>query len=233
MHVIAGKAVCRHISAMLTDILNDYGIESSQLGVYARDFTVNINISDEPKYTKEELIDWVRTHIINEEMYSLVTRFIDELYEECDKNNKGIEISSKMVDDKNLLNKGMGNHAITFSLKDGKSYFLDPTQSRIFRMSETNKNLLFDQEYEAPIRFVTSLLLNGDLKSHLKMKKSLSRQYPSVSKEEEKLMVGETTKLCDENKDLFEKFYSENSELYDDISSKVLKIRKNPFTILK
>jgi len=39
--------------------------------------------------------------------------------------------------------------------------------------------------------------------------------------------------LCDENKDLFEKFYSENSELYDDISSKVLKIRKNPFTILK
>lgn len=55
-NVIIGQAVCRHISAMLTDILNDYGIESSQLGVYSIGYNININIIDKPKYTKEELI---------------------------------------------------------------------------------------------------------------------------------------------------------------------------------
>lgn len=57
-NVIIGQAVCRHISAMLTDILNDYGIESSQLGVYSIGYNINININiiDKPKYTKEELI---------------------------------------------------------------------------------------------------------------------------------------------------------------------------------
>ena len=43
-NVITGQAVCRHISAMLTDILNDYGIESSQLGVYSRHYSINILI---------------------------------------------------------------------------------------------------------------------------------------------------------------------------------------------
>lgn len=45
--VITGKAVCRHISGMLTDILNGYGIESSQLGVYSKNYSININILEE------------------------------------------------------------------------------------------------------------------------------------------------------------------------------------------
>ena len=49
-----------------------------------------------------------------------------------DKRNQNIEISSEMVDDKNLLKRKIGNHAISFAFKDGKSYFLDPTQNRIY-----------------------------------------------------------------------------------------------------
>lgn len=36
--VIAGKGVCRHISSMLVDILNNYGIESGLLSVYFRSY---------------------------------------------------------------------------------------------------------------------------------------------------------------------------------------------------
>lgn len=229
-NVITGQAVCRHISAMLTDILNDYGIESSQLGVYSRDYSININILDEQKYTKEELINWVRTHITDEKTYDFVMELIEELVDEY---NKSIEISSEMVDDRNPLKRKVGNHAITFAFKDGKNYFLDPTQTRIYRMSESDKNMLYDDECELPIRYTSSLVFSKNSKDYLRMKERLASQYPSVSKEQEKLMIEETMKICNGNSDIFENFYTENRELYDDISSKVLKIRKNPFTVLK
>lgn len=229
-NVIIGQAVCRHISAMLTDILNDYGIESSQLGVYSIGYNININILDKPKYTKEELINWVRTHIIDEETYDIVMKLIEKLVNEY---NQSIEISAEVIDEKNPLKRIIGNHAITFAFKDGKSYFLDPTQTRIYRMSESDKKLLYDDECELIIKPLSSLLLNSNPKNYLKMKAFLASQYPSVSKEEEKLLIEETMKLCNGNSDIFEDFYAENSELYDDISSKVLRIRKNPFTFLK
>lgn len=152
-NVITGKAVCRHISAMLTDILNNYGIESSQLGVYLMDYNGNINILDQPK-----------------------------LY----KRNQNIELSTELIEDKNILERKIGNHAITFSVKDDKSYYLDPTQARIYRMKENDKNILYDDECaKVPIRLRSSVVLN-DSKNYLRMRKRLSRQYPSVTREEEK-----------------------------------------------
>ena len=221
-NVITGKAVCRHISAMLTNILNDYGIESSQLSVYSRDYSIEIKLLDEQKYTKEELINWVRTHITDEKTYEFVMKLIDEL---VDKHNKNIEISSKMIDIKNPLIRMIGNHAISFAFKDGKSYFLDPTQTRIYRMNEFDKSILYDEECELPIRLSTSIILNNS-KDFKKMKKKILEQYPSISKETEKLMIVETLDICNNNMDIFEQFYNENSELYNDISDKVLKIKK-------
>lgn len=141
--VITGKAVCRHISGMLTDILNGYGIESNQLGVYSKVYSININILKQQKYTKEELVNWVRTHITDEETYESVIKLIDEL---VDKRNQNIEISSEMIDDKDILKRKVGNHSISFAFKDGKSYFLDPTQTRIYRMNESNEGTLYDSE---------------------------------------------------------------------------------------
>ena len=146
-----------------------------------------------------------------------------------DENNKNIEISLKMVEDRNLLKRKIGNHAISFAFKDGKNYFLDPTQTRIYRMSELDKKMLYDDEYELPIRYLSSLAFKRSSKDYSRMKERLASQYPSVSKKQEKLMIEETMKICNGNSDIFENFYAENNELYDDISSKLLKIRKNPF----
>lgn len=222
-NVITGKAVCRHISAMLTDILNDYGIESSQLGVYSMDYSININILEQPKYTKEELVKWVQTHITDEQTYSVVMKFIEEL---VDKRNKNIELSTEIIEDKNILKRIIGNHVITFSVKDGKSYYLDPTQTRVYRMRENDKNVLYDDEYsKVPIKTLPSIILN-DSKDYLRMRERLSQQYPSVTKEEEKQIIEQTIMKCNSNMDIFEQFYTENGELYTDISSKILKIKK-------
>ena len=41
--VITGKAVCRHISAMLYDIFKNYGIETGQLVMYLRNYKIDVN----------------------------------------------------------------------------------------------------------------------------------------------------------------------------------------------
>lgn len=227
--VITGKAVCRHISAMFTDILNNYGIESSQLGVYSMDYSVNINILAQPKYTKEELVNWVQTHITDEKTYSKVMKFVEEL---VDKKGQSIELSTEMIEDKNILKRKIGNHSITFSVKDGKSYYLDPTQKRIYRVRENDKNVLYDDECnKVPIKLLLSIFLN-DSRDYLRMREGLSQQYPSVTREEENQMIEQTIMKFKGNMDIFEQFYNENSELYTDISSKVLKIKKRK-TIVK
>lgn len=226
--VITGKAVCRHISAMLTDILNGYGIESSQLGVYSKDHIININILKEQKHTKEELVNWVRMHITNEQEYEFAIKLIDEC---VDNLNQNIEISSEMIDNKNILKRKVGNHAISFASKDEKSYFLDPTQTRIYRMKESDKGTLYDSECDdIPIRLISSIVLNNS-KDYLKMKKRLSNPCFIIKVEEEQAFVKATLNKCKNNMDIFEQFYVDNCELYDDISSKVLNIRKNKFIL--
>lgn len=78
---------------------------------------------------------------------------------------------------------------------------------------------------------MSSIVLN-DSKDYLRMREKLSQQYPSVTREEEKQMIEQTITDCKNNIDIFEQFYNENSELYSDISSKVLRIKKRK-TIVK
>lgn len=229
VNVISGQGVCRHISAMLTDILNEDGIESSQLGVYCRLYSINIEILEQPKYTKEELVNWVRTHIPDDETYKALMTLIDEL---VDKRNQNIEIVPEMIEDKNILKRKVGNHAISFAFKDGFGYFLDPTIGAFYRMSESDKDVLYsDDGDEFPIRLTSSIVLDGS-KDYLKVKKILAGSFSTVSKEEEQVMVKETLDKCKNNEDVFEQFYTENSELYDDISNKQLCL-KNHKSILK
>lgn len=222
VNIITGHGVCRHISGALTDVLNDYGIESYQLGGYSTDYSINIEILKEPKYTKEELVNWVRGHIIDEKTHESLIMLIEKLVDEYKQN---IEISSEPEDIKNPLIRMIGNHAITYACNDEKNYFLDPTQKRVYRLSKTN--VLYDAEGELPIRLTSSIVLNR--KKYIKMRKKLSQHYLDVSKEEEREIYYQTLDICNRNMDIFDQFYNENSELYDDITDKVLKIRKNRF----
>lgn len=225
-NIITGKGVCRHISSMLTDIMNDYGIQSNQLGVCSMNYNIKIKILNEQKYTKEELHNWCRTHITDENTYSFIIKLIDAF---IDKNKQNIELSYEIEDEKNSIKKIVGNHAISVAFKDGKTYFLDPTQSRIYRMIEDGNGVLYDDECDnIPIRTTGTFVLN-EIKDFYTLKQSLSKPCQYISKEEEKEMVKNTLEICNGNMDIFEQFYNQNSELYNDISSKILKIKKRKF----
>lgn len=221
--VVTGQAVCRHISGMLTDILNVKGIESSQLGVYLKTICFGVNFLKEPKYTVDELIEWVETNnLIDQKAYEFAMDVIAEL---VIVQNQGVEFSAEFIDDKNILARIIGNHAITFAYKDGKKYFLDPTQSRIYRMDDL-KGTLYDSKYnDIQMHFLSSIALNGPL-FYPKIKKRLSESNSNILEEEEEQMVKATLEKCENNMDVFEQFYTDNSQLYDDISDKILSIKK-------
>lgn len=62
------------------------------------------------------------------------------------------------------------------------------------------------------------------------MKKMLLNPNPSISIEEEQKLVLGTKKLCEQNIDIFDKFYDDNIEIYDEIANRLLKIKKNKYT---
>lgn len=224
-NIIMGKGVCRHISSMFKDILNDYGIEAYNLGCYCRTYNVNINITEQPKYSYNELKEWVKKHIIDERTNCFLNAFIEEL----EKQEKYAEFSYKQEEDKNPIPKMVGNHAICFSRFNGQDYYLDPTQTRIYRLNP-DSNTLFDNEEDSDMKIkLASSILSNNSKEYIKMKKMLLNSNPSIPIEEEQELVLRTKKLCEQNIDIFEQFYNDNSEIYDEISNRLVKIKKNKY----
>lgn len=183
VNIITGQGVCRHISSLLTDILNDYGIEAYNLIVYI---------------SKEKEISLKGNDVIE-----LVKKLINTIQE------KRFEI--------------YGNHAISYAFYDNKSYYLDSTNKFIGTMDQ-NKTIICDN-YKFVPKFKMLKYIN-DKNQYLKVKQRIIDSYPSISKEEEKILIDKTINICDDNKDIFEKFYNENKEIYQEINAKVLKLKK-------
>ena len=220
--IIHGEGVCRHQAAMLTDILRDYGIFSHVLCTYLPNYVVQVDVLPEQKYTKEELIEWIQTHVKSEwergVNYAKVSILMDDLHQ-------NIELSYQKNPKNRLLHRMTIGHAITFAHQDGKNYFLDPTQGRIYRMSEEKSNELCDDDFHLSCQ----LSRTGEKYSsefYKELKKKILERYPSPSKEEEDSIVKETTNLCENNIDIFRQFYRENHELYHDIANQVLSLKQ-------
>lgn len=123
----------------------------------------------------------------------------------------------------------VGNHVICYSRYNGEDYYLDPTQTKIFRLNP-NSNTLFDIEEDSgmKIKQIVSIFCNN-AKDYAKMRKMLANPNPSISLEEEQELVLETKKLCEQNMDVFEQFYNDNSEIYAEITNRLVKIKKNKY----
>ena len=221
---ITGSSVCRHISAMLTDILNNYGIEASQVGVYVDDnYTFN---NSEALYKSMEMF---LNNIPEEEIKK--SDVLKEIAQEIKLHQKEIAnlpIESnceKIKDKRNIFDRKYGNHSITYAYKDGKSYYLDPTQNRIYRLNEQYNNQLYDEYGQLLIKFKSSLVLSNNSLKKNRMYKHLCDGYDCISKDEENEMIEKTLEKCYNNADIFDKFYDDNKELYNEISNKVLKIK--------
>ena len=217
-NVFTGQSVCRHQAQLLTDILNNYQIESYSIGCYDKQYEIN---------AKEELTEidyqtYIKTKpIINTETKEFKYQYFDKIQNKYFL--KYLKFEKKEKKEKNIVKLIGGNHRICLSKQNGKNYFLDPTQSRIYRLSVFDKKLLQDKKGDVIIKPITS-----DKKTKQAIK---SLEPNNISEDEEIETLIKIKKLYYENSDVFEIFYSQNKELYEDISNELMKIKKKRFHI--
>lgn len=222
-NVIMGKGVCRHISSMLTDILNGHGIDAFNLCCYIRDYSVNVNVIDEPKYLKEELENWIRTNITDDATRKVLFQALKTIEE----GGKHAELSLEFKEATNPFERIIGNHAISYANHNGKGYYLDATLSRIYGLAQSDNMMLTGLDGEAiKLKLGLTSLLNSS-KDYLRLRPMISNPSPCVSKEEEREIVRATLAVCNSNGDIFDQFYNNNSGLYNEMAGKLTKIRRN------
>ena len=216
-NVINGQGVCRHIAIMLKDIFNDYGIDSNIVAVTMPSNVVVTMHKDDDKTIKtvDEMYDFVRKYINNEEQQKVFNEKIEQI-------NEKISLSFRLEDKPNLIGRITGDHVITLAVKDGKSYTLDPTQSRIYKLKENDKNFLYDSETDKiKIHYAGLGFFGLEKYKNIKLIKA-NILLPSSSVEEDQVLIQRISKLCENNQDIFEQFYNDNSEMYNEISSKLM-----------
>lgn len=213
VNVLAGNGVCRHISTLFTDILNDYGISANNMGCH-----MDIPVFDMKKVSKEEFsID----RVLN--ILEIVSKEIPEQYEELCytfemmyANGEYIDMSFVSAESEKIKRKA--NHLITLAYKDDINYFLDPTRKRIYRLDD---KVLYDN-FGLPIKIDNSFV--GKQFGYKVMKDIYDGS--NITKDEENKLINDTRKICENNLDIFENFYNENSDLYTDITNKLIRIKK-------
>lgn len=199
LNIFEGKGVCRHISLMLNDIFTEYGIKSEKISVYQRKKIVDDDVLN--KFFTE----FIETAIKNINCPHVV---------DVDFYRKGIKeaITLEDIDLEKIKSKKISNHAINYVEFEGVGYYLDATQDDIYQ--KQNDTLFLNDQVDETNYIVTNPNYN----------------YLNSHERREDFQINSNTKvICEDNVDVFEKFYRENKELYEDIVDKslILKPKKS------
>ena len=204
-NIMNGEAVCRHIATMLKEIYNAYGIEGNTLTVYQSNYDVIPDNTEKLLSLLEEIHrEHQRTNI---PFFDLVYQYEEEL-------NKYYDYTIPKKDKKLTIT---GNHKITTAVYQGNTYYLDPTQSRIYKPSSIKENILIDASAAGDTHILPKRKQN---------KKVLATLTDSVTApSEDKEYIDITTRIYESNKDIIEAFYQKQKELYSDIAEELAKIK--------
>ena len=212
-NVITGKGVCRHISGMLSDIMVESDIDSINLSVYLNDYYVLYVPYCTSK--QEELFKWAKENVLDTNFWGRTSSVIGQ------REPKPILMEDR---DLNVIGRISGNHAITYASKDGINYYLDPTSGSIFRMNPTNHKLYSSSEVLS-MKSAGAKLIVSDKYSYKGLLDKARKYTGSMSLEEEKQLVDRTKHTIETNLSMFEEFYDNNKELYEEIKYKLLRLK--------
>lgn len=111
--------------------------------------------------------------------------------------------------DISFLQSIIGNHLITISEYNDKVYYLDPTNNKF--LTKDNSSIIINKKF---IKF--------NLNKRRNIKRIMQKEEETYAKN---LMEEINTHIiCGENIDMFENFYSENKEKYEEVNNKMKKL---------
>ena len=205
-YILSGKGVCRHISCLEKDIMEQSNIESTVLTLYQKP----IKDSKSEEILEQQILEMIkRKYMTDEEIKKAKTNIINDYNEDYE-----------MIEQSNKTN---GNHAIVIATKNGKISLLDGMQERIYKKSKINPMILVDDEKDNKICFGKTVFF-GTKKDYYKQKKQIQLQEPT--KEEDEKLIKQTKQLIQKNNDIFEHFYNEHEELYKEVTYKIKTIER-------
>ena len=208
INIINGTGVCRHISSMLNDIYNNMNFNACTSSVY-----VNSNL------------------LMHESLQELYFTYEEQLKMSTDKEDREM-LKNILTDTKKLLReykpkfephlKANGNHMINLVSNNDFGYILDPTNKVIYKKSDSISENILKNPVLSPLSGKVKLTHISD---NSKQKKSILL-LPDSCEEDDELIINNTTMLCRNNLDILNKFRNENSDLYNEINDKLVKIKK-------
>lgn len=216
-NVFMGTGVCRHLSILLTDILNNYGIPTNYLPCFMGDLDVKMEMIKKEDFKLEETLECLK------EIKELMDVDTDELAKNIIE--KEVPIKIKLVRRKigNDIAVKYGNHAICYSEYQGLNYFLDPTNKLVY--DYIDGKLVDPYGLEIDIKESSGLMEKFTKKFGYAPLNEIKEQS-CLAKEEQDKILAKVNSICLENLDIFEHFYNENKELYEEVTSKLVRIKK-------
>jgi len=218
-NVINGEGVCRHIASMLNDIYKEMGIESNLLPVYLRNRQLKPIIDlNKPGLTKDEIFQMIEfspmSTYAKEDAKLIMSEFIKHFGEHLTVETSFLEKRPKHK----------ANHVINLVINDDKVFFIDPTNFCNYQLNQESPKHLMD-EVDSKIYmdwngFNWYQATNKEIKT---AKKQIL--LPTVSLDETQKIRCNMIDLYRGNLDIFEKFYSEHQEAYQEISNNLMKLK--------
>lgn len=142
--------------------------------------------------------------------YRHIATLLNDILQE--KNIKSYTIPALIKKDSadiSFLQSIIGNHLITISEYNDKVYYLDPTNNKF--LTKDNSSIIINKKF---IKF--------NLNKRRNIKRIMQKEEETYAKN---LMEEINTHIiCGENIDMFENFYSENKEKYEEINNKMKKL---------
>ena len=196
-NIINGEAVCRHIAQMLKDIYLDYGITSYDISVFQKDTTTDKSMLS---YYQKEL---QKVSDIKGIPVEDLTYLLEDKIQEAFSYYISPEDIGKLT-----------NHRITKATYQGKDYYLDPTQTRMYKPSMNNQKILISEDGRIDTKIIPRANSSKAMKAN-----------PSTPFSEDLKYVKSTINIYIQNKDILERFYKEHQELYNYISNLLSNIK--------
>jgi len=113
------------------------------------------------------------------------------------------------------------NHLITVARYNDKAYYFDATQDSMYKISDFDNYLV--NRHKDFLR-ICSLFSNPNVFNIKDLKQAL--KLPSTDLEDDLEIENKTLLICEANLDIFDKFYNNNKELYQEASNNLKKILK-------